>query len=138
MSNRIDEGSSLMRLSYASYMSLGILAAFMVFATAAFTLGTVVDLTLALGIVFVVVSTGLAYQYRHDLISFATSAGIAALGGWMIVSSQLFSRGTVDDLSFASALAICVLAAIGLTANELRAERVVHSLEVREHVPGAA
>ena len=127
-----------MRLSYASYLSLGILAAFMVFATAAFTLGTVVDLTLALGIVFAVVATGLGYRYRHDVISFATSAGIAVLGGWMIISSQLFSRGTVDDLSFASALAICVLAAIGLTANELRAERVVHSLEVREHVPGTA
>jgi hypothetical protein len=127
-----------MRLSYVSYLSLGILAAFMVFATAAFPLGTVGDLTLALGIVFAVVASGLAYRYRHDVISFATSAGIAVLGGWMIVSSQLFTRGIVDDLSFASALAICALAATGLTANELRAERVVHSLEVREHVPGTA
>jgi hypothetical protein len=127
-----------MRLSYASYLSLGILAAFMVFATAAFSLATVVDLTLALGIVFAVVGAALAYQYRHDVISFATSAGIAVLGGWMIVCSQVFSRGTVDDLSFASALAICALAVTGLTANELRAERVVHSLEVREHVPGTA
>jgi hypothetical protein len=128
----------LMRLSYASYLSLGILAAFMVFATAAFSPAPVVDLTLALGIVFVVAATGLAYRYRRDVISFATSAGIAVLGAWMIVCSQLFSRGTVDDLSFASALAICVLAVTGLTANELRAERVVHSLEVREHVPGTA
>jgi hypothetical protein len=35
----------------------------------------------------------------------------------------------VDDLTFASALAVGALAAIGLTAHELSAERVVHSVE---------
>ena len=60
------------------------------------------------------------------------STAIAALSAWTALASLLFSNGTVDDLAYAAALAIGALSVIGLTAHELGAERVVHSLEVRE------
>jgi hypothetical protein len=136
--SHVTSGKELtMRISYASYLSLGIAAAFLVVATVAFPLSTVVDLSLGLGIAMLGVSGALAYTSRHDLPSLAVSASIAAVSGWMILASQVFAQHTVDDLTFASGLAICALAAVGLTANELRAERVVHSLEVPEQSPGA-
>jgi hypothetical protein len=53
----------------------------------------------------------------------------------MIVASQVFTQSTVDDVTFYSALAIGALSLIGLTAHELSAERVVHSLELRSREP---
>ena len=53
----------------------------------------------------------------------------------MIVASQVYVPSTVDDIAFASALAIGALTLIGLTAHDLSSERVVHSLDVRSREP---
>jgi hypothetical protein len=118
-----------MRLRFLSFLSLGIAAAFLVVATAVYPLSTVVDLSLGIGIGMLVVSLAIADHYRDHLPSLVVGTSSAIVSAWMIVSSQLFSRPTVDDLTFASALAVGALAAIGLTAHELSAERVVHSVE---------
>jgi hypothetical protein len=134
-----------MRLRYLSFLSLGIAAAFLVVATLAFPLSTVVELSLGVGIGMLVISLAIADHYRDHLPSLVVGTSSAIVSAWMIVSSQLFSRPTVDDLTFASALAVGALAAIGLTAHELSAERVVRSVEAGageratapadEHVP---
>jgi hypothetical protein len=134
-----------MRLRYLSFLSLGIAAAFLVVATVAFPLSTVVELSLGVGIGMLVISLAIADHYRDHLPSLVVGTSSAIVSAWMIVSSQLFSRPTVDDLTFASALAVGALAAIGLTAHELSAERVVRSVEAGageretapadEHVP---
>jgi hypothetical protein len=49
-----------MRIRYASYISLGVAAAFLVFATAEFSLATIAALALAVGIGMLVVSLGIA------------------------------------------------------------------------------
>jgi hypothetical protein len=121
-----------MRIRYLSYLTLGVVAAFLVVATYAFDASTVVDLAFGLGIVMLAVSAGIAVRYREDLPSLVIGAGIAVVSAWTILASLVFSNGTVDDLAFASAIAIGVLSALGLTAHELSAEHVVHSLEVRE------
>jgi hypothetical protein len=121
-----------MRIRYISYLSLGVAAAFLVVATYAFSLSTIVALSLGLGIAMLAVSLGVAARYRSDLSTLVVSGAIAAVSAWMIVSSQVFAQSTVDDLTFASALAVGALAAIGLTAHELDTERVVHKLEVHE------
>jgi FtsH-binding integral membrane protein len=121
-----------MRIRYLSYLSLGVAAAFLAVATAAFPLSTVTALSFGMGIAMLVLSLGVAARYRKDVPSLVVSAGIAAVSLWTVVSSLVFSQGTVDDLAFASALAIGALSVVGLTAHELGAERVVHSLEVRE------
>jgi hypothetical protein len=131
-----------MRIRYASYLSLGVAAAFVVVATAAFSLPTIAALALAFGIgwlavslAVVALSTGRAVgrkQYPKDMVSALIGGAIAVVSAWTIVQSQVFSLSTVDNLTFASALAVGALSVIGLTAHELRAERVVHSLEVHE------
>jgi hypothetical protein len=121
-----------MRIRYVSYLTLGVVAAFLVVATFAFDASTVVALAFGLGIAMLVVSVGLAVRYRGDLPSLVIGAAIAVVSAWTILASLVFSNGTVDDLAFASAIAIGALSVLGLTAHELGAEHVVHSLEVRE------
>jgi hypothetical protein len=132
MSHRINGKEISMRIRYLSYMSLGVIAAFLVVATYAFDASTVVALALGLGIVMLLVSAGIAVRYRKDLPSLAVGAAIAVVSAWTVLASLVFSNGTVEDLTFASAIAIGALSVLGLTAHELSAERVVHSLEVRE------
>jgi hypothetical protein len=121
-----------MRVRYISYLSLGVTAAFLVVATYAFSLSTIAALSLGLGVAMLVVSLGIAARYRNDLPSLVVSGAIAVVSAWIAVSSQVFSQSTVADVTFASAIAVGALAAIGLTANELDTERVVHKLEVHE------
>jgi hypothetical protein len=121
-----------MRIRYISYLSLGVAAAFLVVATYAFSLSTIAALSLGVGVAMLAVSLGVTVRYRNDLPSLAVSGAIAAVSAWTIVASQVFAQSTVDDLTFASALAVGALAAIGLTAHELDTERVVHKLEVHE------
>jgi hypothetical protein len=121
-----------MRIRYISYLSLGVAAAFLVVATYAFSLSTIAALSIGVGVAMLAVSLSVAVRYRNDLPSLAVSGAIAAVSAWTIVASQVFAQSTVDDLTFASALAVGALAAIGLTAHELDTERVVHKLEVHE------
>jgi hypothetical protein len=121
-----------MRIRYLSYLFLGAAAAFLVVATYGFSLSIIDDLTFGVAIAMLVVSLGVAVRYRDDLISLAVGGVIAAVSVWMIAASLAFSNSTVDDVTFASALVVAGLAAIGLTANELDAERGVHRIEVHE------
>jgi hypothetical protein len=121
-----------MRIRFASYLCVGIAAAFLVFATVAFSLPTIAALAVGVGVGMLAVSLNIAVPYRKDLASLATGGAIAAVSAWTVLASQVFSQSTVEDLTFASAVAVGVLAMAGLTAEELRTERVVHSLEVRQ------
>ena len=121
-----------MRIRFASYLCVGTAAAFLVFATVAFSLPTIAALAVGVGVGMLAVSLNIAVPYRKDLASLATGGAIAAVSAWTVLASQVFSQSTVDDLTFASAVAVGVLAMAGLTAEELRTERVVHSLEVRQ------
>ena len=119
-----------MRIRYLSYISLAVGAAFLVLATAAFPHSTVVWLAFGIGIAMLVVSLGIAVRYREHTPSFVVGLSIAAVSAWMIVASQAYAPGAVDNITFASALVIGALTLVGLTAHELSAERVVHSLAV--------
>jgi hypothetical protein len=118
-----------MRIRYLSYLALGVAAAFLAVSTAAFSLSTVVGLSIGLGIAMLAVAVNIAIRNRHDLPSLVVGACIAAVSAWTVLAALVFSKGTVDDLSFASALAIGALTVVGLTVHELDAERAVHSLE---------
>jgi hypothetical protein len=131
MVNRIHRKEIQMRIRFLSYIALGIAAAFLIVATAVFPLSTVVELTLGVGIGMLVVSLGIAERFQRYTLSVLVGLGSAAVSAWMIVASQVYSASTVDDITFASAIAVALLALIGLTDHELSAERVVHKLEVR-------
>jgi hypothetical protein len=120
-----------MRIRYLSYIALGVMAAFLVVATSVFPLSTVEAIALGVGIGMLVVSLSIADRFRGDLASLFIGTASALVSAWIVLSTQVFSLPTVDDVTFYSAIGAGVLALAGLTAHELRAERVVHSLEVR-------
>jgi len=93
-----------MRIRYLSYLSLGVVAAFLVVATYAFDASTVAALAFGLGIVMLLVSAGIAVRYREDLPSLAVGAAIAVVSAWTVLASLVFSNGTVEDLTFARRL----------------------------------
>ena len=122
-----------MRVRYFSFLSLTVAAAFLVVATAGgFTLPEISGLALGIGVGTLMISLGVAMRYREDSPSAAAAGAAALVSSWMILASQVFTLPLVHTLTFASALAIGVLGVAGLIAHELRTERVVHSLEVRD------
>lgn len=119
-----------MRIRYFSWLALALAAAFVVVASTAFAVFDIANIALGVGIGMLVVSLFIAYRYRDHTPSLVTGALSAIVSAWMIVASQVFSLAAVQNLTFASGLALGALAIIGLTTNELSSERIVHSLTV--------
>jgi hypothetical protein len=118
-----------MSIRFASWLSTGIAAAFLVVATASFSLATTAWLAFAISVGTLVLSTGIANLYRDNRASLITGCLTAAVSVWTIVASLVFSESTVQNLALASALAVGGLAITGLTTHELSVERAVQSLE---------
>jgi hypothetical protein len=127
---------------FVSWLAIGLAAAFLVVASASFgSLSTIAWLAFGISIGTLVVSVGIAYVSRHHIATLVAAVVTAVVSGWTIVASLVFSHPTVQNLALAGALAIGGLAVVGLTANELSSERIVHSLEVsvsQESRPAAA
>ena len=119
-----------MRIRYLSWLGLGVAAALLVVASTAFALFDIANLALGVGIGALIVSLFIAYRYRDNVPSLVIGMASAIVSAWTIVASQVFSLHEVQNLTLASGLALGALAVIGLTANELSSERVVHSLTV--------
>ena len=121
-----------MSIRYLANLALGVAAAFLIVATRAFADTTAVWLTFAIAIGATGIGIGLAAAVR-DPIQRAIGSVTAVIGAWTIVASLVFSNATAVTLGFASALALAALAIAGLTAHELRTERVVHSFELGQN-----
>jgi uncharacterized membrane protein len=120
----------VMRIRYLSWLGLAVAGAFLVVASTSFTLFDIANVALGVGIGALVVSLFITYRYYKHVPSLLTGAASAIVSAWTIVASQVFSLPAVQNLTLASGLALGALAVIGLTANELSSERVVHSLTV--------
>jgi hypothetical protein len=81
---------------------------FLVVSTAAFSLSSIAWLAFAISIGTLILSTGLAYSYRALTATRATGLLTAAVSGWTIVASLVFSRPTVQNLALASTLRLPV------------------------------
>jgi hypothetical protein len=115
---------------YISWLAVGVAAAFLVVATAAFPLAVIAWLAFAICIGTLAVSAGIGYVYRRHIPTRVTAAATALVSGWTIVATQVFSDVTIQHLTLASALAISGLAIAGETVHELSRERIVaHSTE---------
>jgi hypothetical protein len=130
----------MMRIRFVSWLALGLAAAFLVVATAAFTLPVIDALALGVSIGTLVVSLGIAYGYREHIPTLVPALLTAVISGWTIVASQVFSEASVQNLTLAASLAIGGLALVGLTVHELSTEHTVHSFEVSagQHASEAA
>lgn len=109
---------------------LTVVGAFIVVASMAWGTPTFMWLMFAAGIVAVGGSLAAVVPGR-GLAQRSLDGAIAILGAWTIVASLVFSGATVTWLGFASGIGFVALALAGLTAHELRTERVVHAFELR-------
>jgi hypothetical protein len=110
---------------FISWMAIGISAAFLVFATAAFSLPVTTWLAFAIALGTLLVSGGIAFSYRSHIATLLTAMAVAVVSAWTVVASLVFSQGTMNDLAFASGLALAGLAIIGITEHELDMERAL-------------
>jgi peptidoglycan/LPS O-acetylase OafA/YrhL len=116
-------------------MLLALAGGFLVVETQAFAPSTAVPIAFAVAIGVTVLALAAVLEgSRRDSRYFMWLPGASILlGAWTIVAMNVFPTLTEKWLAFASGLAILGLAVVALTVHELKAERVVHSIEVREH-----
>ena len=110
---------------FISWLAIGVAAAFLVVATASFSLTTITWLAFAVSIGTLVVSAGLSYGYRRHIPTLVTALATVVVSAWTIVASLVYSPSTVQNLALASALAISGLAIVGITEHELSNELVI-------------
>lgn len=114
---------------YLTWLAVGVAAAFLVVASAAFSAPDAAALAFAISIATLVVSAAIAYYDRASVASVSTAVVVALISVWTIVASVVFSPTTAQHLGLAASLAISGLALVGLTAHELSQGRAVRPVE---------
>jgi hypothetical protein len=108
---------------FVSWLAIGIGAAFLIVATAAFSRSAIMWLAFAISVGTLVASAGICLAYRGSVATLVTGLATALVSAWTVVASLVFSQATVSNLALASALAIAGLAIAGITAHEVSVER---------------
>jgi hypothetical protein len=110
---------------FLSWMAIGIAAAFLVVATAAFSLPVIKWLAFGIGVGTLIVSSSISFSYRQQIPTLLTGLATALVSAWTVVASVVFSETTVQNLALASGLALAGLAITGVTEHELDIERAL-------------
>lgn len=121
-----------MRVHFVSRMTLLIGAAFLAFASQAWSGDTLQWIFVAGGALMMVVA--LADMARGNMEQRSIDALVVLLGAWTVVEAFIFGGNNLQWWSFASAAALAGLATLGLVIHETSSERVVHELSV-SHEP---
>jgi hypothetical protein len=121
-----------MRTRFASFLTLALLAGFLVVATQAFTLPVVQWLTFGVAAGSLLITLVIAADARRHISSGIIGGIGAVVSAWTIVASLVFGLTSVMWLGFAGATALLVLAVAGLIVHEVGTERVVHSIEIAD------
>jgi hypothetical protein len=117
-----------MRIEFFSRLALLVVATVLVVATQVWTMHTLEWVFIAGGVVMLLLagapgSTGSRLQR-------ALSGIVAVLGIWAVIQASIFDGDTLMWVSFATAVAVGLLAIAGLIEHETSTERVVHELQV--------
>jgi hypothetical protein len=126
-----------MSIRYLSNITLALIGGFLVVASQAFTNSVFASLALAGGAAVIALLAIATAAGQRGIVQRGMDAISGALGVGMIVASLVFAASTFVWLGLGASLAIVALAVTGLTLHELKTERVVHSLELREQPIGA-
>ena len=119
-----------MSIRYLSSLALAVIAGFEIVAFQAFSPAVYAWLAFGGGIAIVTIALPTGAVDRGK-VQRALNALAAVAGGWIIVSSLVFSSSTVVWLGFSAAVAVAVLAVVGLTLHELRDERALRAVDMR-------
>ena len=117
-----------MRTEFVSRLALLVVAAFLAVATQAWSGNTLEWLFIVGGVVMILLAA--ADYAARSALQRTLSGLVGVLGVWSIVQALVFDGGTLEWVSFATAIAAGVLAIAGLAAHEASAERVVHEFAV--------
>jgi peptidoglycan/LPS O-acetylase OafA/YrhL len=117
-----------MRIEFLSRLALLVVAAFLVVATQVWSGGTLEWLFIAGGVVMLLLAA--ADLRTRDVLQRGLDGVLGVLGIWSIVQAIAFDGGTLEWVSFATAVAAGLVAIAGLAAHEASTERVVHELQV--------
>jgi hypothetical protein len=123
------ERSITVRIRFISWLVIGILSAFLVVATASFSVSTIAWLAFAISIATGLTAAGIAYSCRHEIASFLLAGAAVLVSAWTVVASLVFSDSTVQNLSLASGLAVGALAVGGLVSQEVSLERAATGVQ---------
>src|SRR5258708_34264450 len=107
---------------FLSWMAIGIAAAFLVVATAAFSLPDIKWLAIAIGFGTLIVSGSIGFSHRQQMPAALTGLATALVSAWTVVASVIFSEATVQNLALASGLVLAGLPITGITGPELAME----------------
>ncbi len=120
-----------MSLKYLINATLAIAGGFLVVASRSFSADVAGWLALGIGILAVLLGAfGLAVtRFEPRALGYAATS---VVGLWTVVAAQVFSGATQGWLVLADGLALVAVALVELTVHEVRTERVVHTIEVRE------
>ena len=110
---------------FLSWMAIGVAAAFLVVATAAFSLPVIKWLAFAIGFGTLIVSGSISFSYREHIPAVLIGLATALVSAWTVVASVVFSEASVQKLALASGLALAGLALAGITEHELAMEGAV-------------
>jgi len=121
-----------MSIRYLSNIALALIAGFEVVASQAFSHTVFASLALAGGAAVVALLTIATAAGQRGFLQRGMDVLSGAIGVALIVTSLVVSASTFVWLGLGGFLVIVGLAVIGLTLHELKTERVVHSLELRE------
>ena len=121
-----------MSIRYLSNITLALIAGFEVVASQAFSASVFASLALAGGAAVVALLAIATAAGQRGVLQRGMDVVSGVLGVGLIVASLVFANATFVWLGLGAALALVALAVIGLTLHELKTERVVHAIELRE------
>lgn len=121
-----------MSLKYLINLTVALAGGFLVVASRSFADSTVGWLALAVGALAVVLAgAGLAVASPNRRSLGYAVTGLAGL--WTLIAGLVFSGSAQGWLVFADGLALVAVALVELTVHEVSTERVVHTIDVRQH-----
>jgi hypothetical protein len=121
-----------MSIRYLSNITLALIGGFVVVASQAFSNSVFASLALAGGAAVVALLAIATAAGQRGFVQRGMDVVSGVLGVGLIVLSLIVANSTFVWIGLGAALAMVALAVTGLTLHELKTERVVHAIELRE------
>jgi hypothetical protein len=123
----VERMKRMMRIRFVSYLAMGIISAFLIISSYAFSEGTFMWLAFGGGIALAVLAAIDVVNTRGVPLTAAPAALIAAVGVVMAVLAITLSEVDVADVAFGLSIGTGILSVIGLWIHELATESDVET-----------
>jgi hypothetical protein len=118
----VDRLSRIMRIRFGSYLAMGIVSAFLIVSSYAFSEGTFIWIAFGGGIALVVLAAIDVLNTRRVPLTAAPAALIAAVGVVMAILAITLPQVDAADVAFGLSIGTGILSVLGLSIHELATE----------------